>query len=70
MALLFALLALLMALAAGCGGDDRSGSRQQENGETVQQGEGQPGIKIAPGTVESVDPEAVTLVLQVTGARR
>ena len=68
MALLFALLALLVGFAAGCGGggDDRAGSRQQENGETVQQGEGRPELKIAPGTVESVDPEAGTLVLQVT----
>lgn len=75
MALLFVLLALLVGFAAGCGGgDDRSGSRQQENGETGQQENGEtsqqaedrPELKIAPGVVESVDPEAGTLVLQVT----
>ena len=75
MALLFVLLALLVGFAAGCGGgDDQSGSRQQEdgetgqqeNGETGQQAEDRPELKIAPGVVESVDPEAGTLVLQVT----
>jgi hypothetical protein len=73
-ALLFALLALLVGFfAAGCGGgggaggDDQSESRQQgEQGETTRQGEGRPQLKIAPGTVESVDPEAGTLVLRVT----
>ncbi len=77
-ALLFVLLALLVGcfFAAGCGGggDDRSGGRQQEagearqqgEGETARQGEGRPELKIAPGTVESVDPEAGTLVLRVT----
>ena len=72
--LLFALLALLMGFsAAGCGGggaaggDDQSESRQQgEEGETTRQGEGRPELKIAPGTVESVDPEAGMLVLRVT----
>jgi hypothetical protein len=67
MALLFVLLALLVGFAAGCGGgDDQSGSRQQEDGETGQQAEDRPELKIAPGVVESVDPEAGTLVLQVT----
>ena len=80
-ALLFALLALLVGFfAAGCGGggaggDDQSESRRQgageagqrgEEGETTRQGEGRPQLKIAPGTVESVDPEAGTLVLRVT----
>jgi hypothetical protein len=80
-ALLFALLALLVGFfAAGCGGggaggDDQSESRRQgageagqrgKEGETTRQGEGRPQLKIAPGTVESVDPEAGTLVLRVT----
>ncbi len=75
MPLLFVLLALLVGFAVGCGGgDDQSESRQQEDGETVQQENGETGqqaedrpeLKIAPGVVESVDPEAGTLVLQVT----
>ncbi len=68
-ALLFALLALLVGFAAGCGGgeEDLSGSRpQQGGGGTGQEGESRPEIKTAPGTVESVDPEAETLVLRPT----
>ncbi len=74
-ALLFALLALLVGFAAGCGGGEE-GSRPQEQGGvgtpgeqgggTGQKGKGRPEIKIAPGTIESVDPEAETLVLRPT----
>ena len=58
-ALLFALLlfALLVGFAAFFGGGDDWSGRE---------GEGRPQFKIAPGTVESVDPEAETLVLRPT----
>ncbi len=69
-ALLFASLVLL----AGCGGDgDQPEGQQgggndqaQQGGGTTQQEQAGPQIKIAPGTIESVDPEARTLVLQQT----
>ena len=76
--LLFA--SLLVGFSAGCGGgDERSGGRQQqqndgapaagasrEQGGGTGQEEGRPQIKIVPGTIESVDPEAGTLVLRPT----
>ncbi len=69
-ALLFASLVLL----AGCGGggdqpegQQGGGNDQGQQGGATQQAEQTgPEIKIAPGTIESVDPEAQTLVLQQT----
>lgn len=63
-----------LVLLAGCGGGGdqseapRGGGDDQgrQGDDTAQQEQTLPEIKIAPGTIESVNPEARTLVLQRT----
>lgn len=50
------ILALMVAIVAGCGGgDDQSGDKQDNGGGEEKKG---PEVKIALGTVQSINPES------------